>query len=90
MPENYEIFQPMTNLKPFEQMTDIYGVAVDVHRVRRFRDARELGVGYELGRPTTWFVYDRDDALAKWHKHCGPYSTFDQAKEWIQAIREVA
>jgi hypothetical protein len=72
----------------FEQMTDIYGVACDVHSVRTFRNGRELGGGYDLREPTTWFVYDRDNASAKWHMHCGPYSTFDQAKHWIDAIRD--
>ena len=77
----------MTNLK-FEQMTDIYGVACDVQTVRTFRDGRELGAGYDLTDPATWFVYDRKNTEAKWHKHCGPYSTFEQAKRWIRDIRE--
>jgi hypothetical protein len=72
-----------------EQMTDIYGVACDVHLVRTFRDKRQLGVGYELRVPSAWFVYDRENHDSKWHKHCGPYSTFEQAKEWILNIREV-
>ena len=78
----------MKNLKPFEQMTDIYGVACDIHTVRAFRDGRELGAGYELRDPATWFVYDRESTDAKWHMHCGPYSTFEQAVDWIRAIRE--
>lgn len=88
MPKDFEIFQPMTNLKHFEQMTDIDGVPCDVHSVRAFRDGRELGAGYDLRNPATWFVYDRGMADAKWHKHCGPYSTFEQAKDWIHGIRE--
>jgi hypothetical protein len=70
------------------QMTDIYGVAIDVHPVRTFRDGRGLGAGYILSHPATWFVYDRENTNAKWHQHCGPYSTFDQAKDWIMEIRE--
>jgi hypothetical protein len=88
MPDNYEVFQPMTNLKQVEQMTDVYGVACDVHAVRSFRNGREMGAGYELGAPSTWFVYDRENQTAKWHKHCGPYSTFDQASDWIKGIRD--
>lgn len=80
----------MTDQKTFEQMTDIYGVACDVHTVRAFRDGRELGAGYDLGHPSTWFVYDRESPAAKWHKHCGPYSTFHQAADWINDIREVS
>jgi hypothetical protein len=90
MPENPEIFQPMINLKHFQQMTDIYGVAIDVHLVRTFKNGFALGGGYDLSDPVTWFVYDRESADAKWHKHCGPYSTFEQAKDWINGIREVA
>ena len=69
-----------------EQMVDIYGVACDVHLVRTFHDGRQLGVGYDLREPATWFVYDREaGALAngQWHKHCGSYSTFEHAEEWI-------
>lgn len=71
-----------------EQMTDIYGVACDVHTVRTFKNGRELGPGYDLSAPSTWFVYDREDADSKWHKHCGPYSTFEQAKQWCLDVRE--
>ena len=74
----------------FEQMTDVYGVACDVHLVRTFRDGRAMGAGYDLREPATWFVYDRENATAKWHKHCGPMSTFEQACDWIREIREVA
>lgn len=75
-----------------EQMVDIYGVACDVHPVKTFAATqKELGAGYELRKPSTWFVYDRDAGATgngTWHMHCGPYSTFDQAKDWILAIRE--
>ena len=71
-----------------EQMTDIYGVPCDVHLVRTFRDGRSLGVGYDLRQPASFFVYDREADAEKWHKHCGPYSTFDQGKDWINNIRE--
>ena len=89
MPQNPELFQPMTNLKAFEQMTDIYGVAIDVHPVRTFRDGKQLGAGYDLLQPSSWFVYDRDSTAAKWHKHYGPYSALEQAADWIRGIREV-
>lgn len=43
-----------------------------------------------------WFVVDRKSWFAgdrpfesRWHTHCGPYSTREQAHEWIEAIREV-
>ncbi len=71
-----------------KQMLDIYGVACDVHPVRTFRNGRQLGVGYDLSLPAAFFVYDRDDRNANWHKHCGPYSDFDGAKWWIEQIRE--
>lgn len=77
---------------PLEQMVDIYGVPCDVHPVRRFRDGRQLGVGYSLSEPSTWFAYDCEAGLTGngiWHKHCGPYATFHDAKDWIMAIREV-
>jgi hypothetical protein len=74
------------------QMTDIYGVACDVHLVRTFQTGWQLGAGYDLRDPSTWFVYDRQrpdvERNATWHKHCGPYSTFEQAKTWIKDIRE--
>lgn len=89
MPENYEVFQPMTNLKHVEQMTDIDGgrhrrascSAMDDWRPtwRRLRSVEAT---------STWFVYDRASDVDKWHKHCGPYSTFEQAKDWIKGIRE--
>lgn len=73
-----------------EQMTDIYGVAIDVHPVRTFHDGRQMGAGYDLRQPSAWFVFDRENnTTAKWHKHCGPYSIFEQAKDWIEGIREI-
>ena len=72
-------------------MVDVYGVPCDVHSVRGFNDGRQLGAGYDLEKPETWFVYDREqgrDGNGVWHKHCGPMSSFEQAKEWILAIRE--
>ena len=37
----------------------------------------------------SWFVVDCDmRGDATWHTHCGPYSTPEQAAEWINAIRE--
>ena len=75
-----------------EQMVDIDGVACDVHPVRTFRGWRQLGAGYALNDSTTWFVYDREiDAFGDgaWDKHCGPFSKFEQARDWILGIREV-
>jgi len=74
-----------------EQMVDAYGVPCDVHPVRTFRSGWQLGAGYDLRDPATWFVYTRDAgpvANGQWHRHCGPYSTFEQAKDWCLAIRE--
>lgn len=71
-----------------EQMTDIYGVPCDVHTVRQWTDGRQLGAGYVLSAPSTWFVYDRVSSVDKWHMHCGPYSTFHEAKDWIDNIQE--
>lgn len=77
-----------------DQMVDIYGVACDVHPIKTFTATkRELGAGYDLRDPATWFVYDRDanaTGNGTWHKHCGPYSTFEQAREWILGIRDTA
>ena len=74
-----------------EQMVDVYGVPCDVHSIRTFRDGSQLGAGYDLRKPATWFVYDAESdptaANGRWHKHCGPYSTFEQAVDWIKAIR---
>lgn len=56
--------------------------------VRRFALTRvELAVHALAG---SYFVYDRatDDPRATWHLHCGPYSTFEQARDWILNIRE--
>jgi hypothetical protein len=72
-----------------EQMADIYGVPCDVHALRTLRDGRQLGAGYDLREPSTWFVYDRESRTAQWHKHCGPYSQIEHAAEWIYNIREV-
>lgn len=71
-----------------DQMLDIYGVACDVHPVRTFKDGRQLGAGYDLTDPATFYVYDREDRNGLWHKHCGPCSSFEDAKDWIMAIRE--
>ena len=74
-----------------EQMVDVYGVPCDVQLVRTFRDGRQLGAGYDLSHPATWFVYDREAgrlANGQWHKHCGPMSTFEEARDWCRAVRE--
>ncbi len=48
-----------------------------------------LGVGRD---DDSYYVYDREDGKSAfdWHMHCGPYSTFEQAVDWIRAIRESA
>ena len=69
-------------------VTDLYGEACDVQAVRTFRDGRQLGAGYDFRDPETWFVYDREIPPTRWHKHCGPFSTIEQAKGWILAIHE--
>ena len=68
-----------------QQMVDSDGHPCDVLAVRKL-DRVELGAGYALRDPATWFVYDRRPPDLRWHKHCGPYSTFEQAVEWIQAL----
>lgn len=75
-------------MEPGQQMTDPYGVAIDVQLVRTFGTGAQLGGGYDLRDPATWFVYDRANADSRWHKHCGPMSTFEQTKDWIDGIRE--
>ena len=72
-----------------QQMTDIYGVPCDVHEVRRFSNDRRLGAGYDLRDPATWFVYDRESAEAKWHKHCG-YTriSFIEREPFLEAVKE--
>jgi len=53
--------------------------------VRTFRRTQmEMGVG----KPGSWFVYDRAIGAEDWHLHCGPYSTREQAEDWINGIRE--
>lgn len=84
---------PQADAEADGQMVDLYGVPCDVHLVRTFGDGSSLGGGYDLRRPSEWFVYDREAGATGngvWHKHCGPYSTFEQAKDWIHAIREDA
>jgi hypothetical protein len=74
-----------------EQMIDIYGVAIDVHLIRTFNDGHQLGAGYDIENPTRWFVYHRGAGPVgngQWDKHCGPMFTFEEAKDWILAIRE--
>jgi hypothetical protein len=50
--------------------------------VRLFRQPRlELGIRRDGG---LWFVYMR--GVGFWEKHCGPYSTSEQAIAWIRAL----
>ena len=79
-----EKIDPRARREVMEQMADIYGVACDVHLIRQWTDGRQLGAGYDLSNPAKWFVYDRHSDVDKWHKHCGPYSTFEQAKDWVE------
>lgn len=50
---------------------------------------RSMG-GYLLGvgQPEQWFVYTQDAPGKSWEKHCGPYSTREQAVDWINGIRD--
>lgn len=62
---------------------------VGVVPVRSFRHTKmDLGIGRDDG---SFYVYDRRHVAASfdWHMHCGPYSTFQQAVDWIRAIREI-
>lgn len=65
------------------QMTDVYGELVDAHEIIAL-----YGVGYTLNDPTTWFVYSRETQSSPWYRHCGPYSTFEEAKSWILKMRQ--
>ena len=58
----------------------------EVVRVRTFRSHTACGVGLDHD---SFYVYDRENDDAEWHMHCGPYSTFAQAAEWIADIREM-
>lgn len=63
-------------------------MAIGVTVIRRFELTQtELSV-HALGG--AWFVYDRDLGAMnpKWHLRCGPYASFDQARDWIFAIQE--
>lgn len=74
-----------------QQMVDVYGEPCDVHSVRTFRDGCQLGAGYAIRRPSSWFVYDCEAGATGngvWHMHCGPYLTFEDARDWILGIRE--
>jgi hypothetical protein len=64
-----------------------YGRRVEIEIVRYFVATKmTLGVGFD---ERSWFVYDRQDGES-WHCHCGPYSTADQGRWWINEIRETA
>lgn len=56
-----------------------------VKQIRRFKRFA-LGIAQE---GATWFVYMRMFGGSRtWAKHTGPYSTSEQAEDWIKAIRE--
>ena len=62
------------------------GTVSNVAPVRVFRTTQmELTALFDW---TAWFVYDRHVGERAWHKHCGPYSTREQAVDWILAIQE--
>ena len=67
---------------------DRYGKPCLVTLVRIFGHGHALGAGFD---PTSaypsWFVYDRHEANAPWHMHCGPFSTKRDAESWIMQIR---
>lgn len=61
---------------------------VGVVEVRRFNITQMiLGVGKD---DDSFFVYDRPFGSNEWawRIHCGPYSTRQQAVDWIRDIRE--
>jgi hypothetical protein len=61
---------------------------VGVVKVRDFKTTKtSLGVGRDDG---SFYVYDRKFGASSfdWHQHCGPYGTFEDAADWIRAIRE--
>lgn len=58
---------------------------VTVLPVRTFKSGTELGVGLDRG---SWFVYMKGKDETEWQKHCGPYSTREQAEWWIREVRE--
>lgn len=65
-------------------MLDEVGVVL----VRRFKSTKmDLGVGCDDG---SYYVYDRPFGASAfaWHMHCGPYSTYDEARDWIREVRE--
>lgn len=65
-----------------------HGRSVIVKPARSFGSGFEVGIGQERQGPYgLWFVYARTNT-GPWHKHCGPYSTEDQAVDWIRSIRE--
>jgi hypothetical protein len=65
-------------------MTLKYDTLDDVTVIRYFKNGNVLGVRKEAD---SWFVVDRVDGI-NWHTHCGPYSTPEQAADWINQIRE--
>lgn len=78
----------MTTHTTVREFADDYGRRTEVFPIRRFKSGSRLGVGFDEQPPShsAWFVYDFSDS--KWSKHCGPYSTREQAEEWIDDIRE--
>jgi hypothetical protein len=81
MSETPEFVQLMADYGDVEP-SDINGVACTVYLIRR-RDRGELGVGYVVGDPLRWFVYDRANAESPWHQQSGPYTTYEDATRWI-------
>lgn len=60
-----------------------HGRTTAVEITRTFKDGFQNGVGQD---GESWFVYSGPPGDVT--KHCGPYSTREQAKDWIDAIRE--
>lgn len=62
-----------------------HGRTTTVEDVRTFMRTRTMcGVGRD---GDSYFVYMRAKG-EPYTKHCGPYSTRDQAVDWINAVRE--
>ena len=72
-----------------ESVCTDYGRIVKVEPIRTFHGGCSLGVGFDEQPPShsAWFVFDRVKD-GQWSKHCGPYSTRDQAVWWIEQIKE--
>jgi hypothetical protein len=71
----------------FNQAGPIDDLEGPIDVVRKFTTTgMTLGVGND-GNGRFW-VYDIARGTHTWHRHCGPYATWQQAHDWIMAIRD--